>query len=188
MPPSGKVASPPERAEPLRCALKTVQEVKAGSSQMPRVLVPQNLMQMSQVFVKNVNSEGLRRSLARFDLLEPGQSDHRYSECLQLGYAPGAVERTLPAQEQTGKLIFMRYRLEIKDEAREQLRALPKEHRRNIGWRLDQLQSDLAGDVKKLAARTQEYRLRAGSFRVLFMLEGDLIVVYAVKDRKEAYE
>jgi len=39
------------------------------------------------------------------------------------------------------------------------------------------MQTDLAGDVKKLAARTQEYRLRVGSFRVLFMLEGDLIVV-----------
>ena len=82
----------------------------------------------------------------------------------------------------------MRYRLEIKDEAREQLRALPKEHRRNIGYRLDQMQTDLAGDVKKLAARTQEYRLRVGSFRVLFMLEGDLIVVYSIKDRKQAYE
>lgn len=82
----------------------------------------------------------------------------------------------------------MRYRLEIKDEAREQLRALSKEQRRNIGWRLDALQTDLAGDVKKLSARSHEYRLRVGSFRVLFMLEGDLIVVYAVKDRKEAYE
>jgi mRNA interferase RelE/StbE len=82
----------------------------------------------------------------------------------------------------------MRYRLEIKDEAREQLRALPKEHRRNIGYRLDQMQTDLAGEVKKLAARTQEYRLRVGSFRVLFMLEGDLIVVYSIKDRKQAYE
>jgi mRNA-degrading endonuclease RelE of RelBE toxin-antitoxin system len=56
----------------------------------------------------------------------------------------------------------MRYRLEIKDEARQQLRALPKEHRRNIGWRLDTLQTDLAGDVKKLTARTHEYRLRVG--------------------------
>ncbi len=82
----------------------------------------------------------------------------------------------------------MRYRLEIKDEARQQLRALTKEHRRNIGFRLDALQTDLAGDVKKLAARTQEYRLRVGTFRVLFVLEGDLISVYAVKDRKEAYE
>jgi mRNA interferase RelE/StbE len=82
----------------------------------------------------------------------------------------------------------MKYRLEIKDEARQQLRALAKEHRQNIGWRLDTLQTDLSGDVKKLTARTQEYRLRVGSFRVLFMLEGDLISVYAVKDRKEAYE
>jgi len=82
----------------------------------------------------------------------------------------------------------MRYRLEIKDEARQQLRALPKEHRRNIGWRLDTLQTDLAGDVKKLTGRTQEYRLRVGSFRVLFLLESDLINVYAVKDRKDAYE
>lgn len=82
----------------------------------------------------------------------------------------------------------MRYRLEIKEEAREQLRALSQEQRRNIGWRLDLLQEDLGGNVKKLTARTHEYRLRVGSFRVLFRLENDLICVYAVKDRKEAYE
>lgn len=82
----------------------------------------------------------------------------------------------------------MRYRLEIKEEAREQLRALSKEHRSNIGWRLEILQNDLNGDVKKLTARTQEYRLRVGGFRVLFLLESDLITVYAIKDRKEAYE
>ena len=82
----------------------------------------------------------------------------------------------------------MKYRIEIKDEALEQLRALPKELRRNVGWRLDQLQNGFSGDIKKLSARTQEYRLRVGTLRVLFVLEGDLIVVYAVKDRKEAYE
>jgi mRNA-degrading endonuclease RelE of RelBE toxin-antitoxin system len=83
---------------------------------------------------------------------------------------------------------IVRYRLEFMDEARQQLRALPKEQRRNIGWRLDALQNDLAGDVKKLTGRTQEYRLRVGSLRVLFMLEKDLINVYPVKDRKKAYE
>lgn len=82
----------------------------------------------------------------------------------------------------------MRYRLDIKEEALRQLRALSKENRRNVGRRLEVLQNDLSGDVKKLAARTHEYRLRVGSFRILFMLEGDLIVVYAVKDRKQAYE
>ncbi len=55
----------------------------------------------------------------------------------------------------------MRYRLEIKEEARQQLRALPKEQRRNVGRRLDALQSDLSGDVKKLTAKTHEYRFRA---------------------------
>ena len=82
----------------------------------------------------------------------------------------------------------MRYRLEIKHEALAQLRALSKEDRRNIGWRMDALQNDLSGNVKKLTARTQEYRLRVGSYRVLFMLDADLIVVDAVKNRKEAYD
>jgi mRNA interferase RelE/StbE len=79
-------------------------------------------------------------------------------------------------------------RLEIKEEARQQLRALAKEQRRNVGRRLDALQGNLSGDVKKLTAKTQEYRLRVGSLRVLFTLEKDLISVYAVRHRKQAYE
>jgi len=53
---------------------------------------------------------------------------------------------------------------------------------------MDALQDDLSGNVKKLTARTQEYRLRVGSYRVLFILDADLLVVYAVKNRKEAYD
>ena len=82
----------------------------------------------------------------------------------------------------------MRYRLEIKEEARRQLRALAKGQRRNVGKRLDALQSSLSGEVKKLTAKTHGYRLRVGSLRVLFTLEKDLISVYAVRDRKQAYE
>ena len=47
----------------------------------------------------------------------------------------------------------MRYRLEIKQEARKQLKALPEEKRRNLGRRLDALQVDLSGDVKSLPQR-----------------------------------
>jgi mRNA-degrading endonuclease RelE of RelBE toxin-antitoxin system len=50
------------------------------------------------------------------------------------------------------------------------------------------LQSNLSGDVKKLTAKTHEYRLRVGTLRVLFTLEKDPINVYAVRDRKKAYE
>jgi mRNA interferase RelE/StbE len=65
---------------------------------------------------------------------------------------------------------------------------LPKDRRRQIGERLTLLQNKLTGDVKKLNAAENKYRLRVGKYRVLFRLEGDLIAVYSVKDRKEAYE
>jgi len=68
-----------------------------------------------------------------------------------------------------------------------QLRLLTKERRRRIGQRLDALQHDLQGDVKKLAGQTGKYRLRVGDYRVLFTLENDLIFVHQVKDRKDAY-
>lgn len=81
----------------------------------------------------------------------------------------------------------MNYRLEIGDEALVQLRALPSEQCRRIGRRLDALQHDLQGDVKKLAGQAGKYRLRVGDYRVLFTLEKDLIFVHQVKDRKDAY-
>ena len=81
----------------------------------------------------------------------------------------------------------MRYWLEISEEALVQLRALPKELRQRIGTRLETLQTDLQGDVKKLAGQDGKYRLRVGTHRLLFTLEKDLIVIHLVKDRKDAY-
>lgn len=81
----------------------------------------------------------------------------------------------------------MIYRLDFSDEALMQLRALPREQRRRIGQRLDALQQDLRGDVKKLAGQAGRYRLRVGDYRILFALEKDLIFVHLVKDRKDAY-
>jgi mRNA interferase RelE/StbE len=81
----------------------------------------------------------------------------------------------------------MRFEIEISEEARSQLQALPKSARQNIGHRLTRLQEGFSGDVKKLAARDAAYRLRVGSYRVLFKLDGNVIRVYSVKDRKDAY-
>jgi mRNA interferase RelE/StbE len=77
----------------------------------------------------------------------------------------------------------VRYELKFSEDAREQLRALPKAIRQRIGLNLTRMQADLSGDV----SRESMYRLRVGSYRVLFRLEGKAIVVYAVKDRKDAY-
>ena len=82
----------------------------------------------------------------------------------------------------------MRYRIEISPKARGQLRAMPKELRRNIGARMEIMRDDLCGDVLKLKEKGGRYPLRVGSHRVLFVLAGQTIQVYAVKDRKEAYE
>lgn len=81
----------------------------------------------------------------------------------------------------------MRYRLEISEAALAQMRALARDQRQRIGRKLDALQTDLRGDVKKLGGQTGKYRLRVGSYRVLFTLENDLIFVHLVKDRKDAY-
>lgn len=80
------------------------------------------------------------------------------------------------------------FQLFISGEALAQLRALPKELRRRIGEKLMMLESGFQGDVKKLSGTTDKYWLRVGQFRVLFRLVGRRIEVYAVKDRKEAYE
>lgn len=66
----------------------------------------------------------------------------------------------------------MQYKLFISEEARGQLRELPDEIRRNIGYRLQLLQIDLAGDVKKVEGQRGQYRLRAGAYRILFRLDG----------------
>ena len=68
------------------------------------------------------------------------------------------------------------------------MRELPMEIRRNIGYRIQLLQDDLAGDVKKLEGQRSHYRLRIGTYRILFRLDGAKIEVYAVKQRKDAYE
>jgi len=81
----------------------------------------------------------------------------------------------------------MAYEMEIKDEAKAKLRALPEGVRREIGHRLHLLQRDFRGDVKKLQGSKNEYRLRVGEYRVLFELVGTRIIVYTLGRRKDIY-
>jgi mRNA interferase RelE/StbE len=41
--------------------------------------------------------------------------------------------------------------------------------------------------MKRLTNYTLEYRLLVGDYRVLFEIEEDVLVIYRVKDRKDAY-
>ena len=82
----------------------------------------------------------------------------------------------------------MAYQLFLSEEARERLRALPEELRRSIGYRLHLLQQEFVGDIKKLEGQRNHYRLRVGGHRILFRMDANRIEVYAVKQRKDAYE
>jgi len=50
------------------------------------------------------------------------------------------------------------------------------------------LEDDIQGDVKKLTNFTPEYRMRVGDWRILFEVEGEKIIVYRIRHRKEAYK
>ncbi|HYV00165.1 MAG TPA: type II toxin-antitoxin system RelE/ParE family toxin [Pyrinomonadaceae bacterium] len=80
------------------------------------------------------------------------------------------------------------FELFISEEALKQLRALPKDLRKRIGEKLSTLETSFTGDIRKLTGTGNKYRLRVGNQRILFRLAGSQIQVYAVKDRKEAYE
>ncbi|NTU43356.1 MAG: type II toxin-antitoxin system RelE/ParE family toxin, partial [Nitrospirales bacterium] len=50
------------------------------------------------------------------------------------------------------------------------------------------LEKGLVGDIKKLTNHFPGYRLRVGDWRVLFEIDGDKVVVYRIRHRKEAYK
>ena len=81
----------------------------------------------------------------------------------------------------------MNYLIEFKPRAMKDLKDLPKARYRRVVTKIEALQQNLAGDVKKLTNFTPEYRLRVGDYRVLFEVEGSSVVVYRVLHRREAY-
>jgi mRNA interferase RelE/StbE len=81
----------------------------------------------------------------------------------------------------------LNYEIEFKPRALKDLKGLPAAESHRIVAKIEALRSGLAGDVKKLTGFTPEYRLRVGSYRVLFELEAAKIMVYRVRHRREAY-
>lgn len=81
----------------------------------------------------------------------------------------------------------MNYQIDFKPRALKDLRRLPETERRRVVSKIEGLQTDLAGDVKRLTNFTPEYRLRVGDYRVLFEIAGPTVVIYRVRHRKEAY-
>lgn len=81
----------------------------------------------------------------------------------------------------------MNYRLEFKPRVNKDLKALSVENQARIVEKIEALAENLSGDVKKLTNFAPQYRLRVGDYRVLFQIAGELITVFRVVHRRDAY-
>lgn len=81
----------------------------------------------------------------------------------------------------------MKYTIGFKPRSFKDLDSIPSQLRGRVIEKIEALENDLAGDVKRLTNFTPEYRLRVGDYRVLFEIDGQNIIIYRVIHRKDAY-
>ncbi len=82
----------------------------------------------------------------------------------------------------------MTYQIEFKPRSIKDLAKLAAKDRAKILARIEQLQTNLSGDIKKLTNFTPEYRLRVGDYRVLFELQEQTVIIYRIAHRREIYQ
>jgi mRNA interferase RelE/StbE len=81
-----------------------------------------------------------------------------------------------------------RYEIVYGATAVEDLDSLPAKHRAQILRKIERLHSGLHGDIKRLQSADVTYRLRMGDYRVLFDVEGSVIVIRRVGNRRDIYD
>ena len=83
-----------------------------------------------------------------------------------------------------------RYTIRVRPGVRRALKKIPGEELARIGKRIDSLRDDpRPPDAKKLKGTDDLYRVRAGDYRVVYMIKDDILLVLVVRvaHRKEAY-
>jgi mRNA interferase RelE/StbE len=81
----------------------------------------------------------------------------------------------------------MRFSIEFSPHAARDLKSLSREVAKRVMKKINTLHQGLVGDIKQLSNFRPAYRLRVGDYRVLFDIEGDTIIVYRIRHRREAY-
>ena len=82
-----------------------------------------------------------------------------------------------------------KYRIEITKSAAKELSRIPKKDLRLIVSRIQALADDpRPSDSKKLCAE-EKYRIRQGNYRVLYLIEDDILIIYVIKiaHRRKVY-
>ncbi len=80
-----------------------------------------------------------------------------------------------------------KYSIHFKPKALKDLRSVQHTEQARILDKIELLTENLQGDVKKLTSFTPEYRLRIGSWRVLFEVTDFEIIIYRIIRRDKAY-
>ncbi len=84
-----------------------------------------------------------------------------------------------------------KYKLRIKKSAAKELEAIPrKADRQRIIARIKSLADNPRPSGCKKLSGSERYRLRQGSYRIIYAIEDDELVVYVVKigNRKHVYQ
>jgi mRNA interferase RelE/StbE len=81
----------------------------------------------------------------------------------------------------------MQYEIRFKPRALKDGKKIPNQELAYIFEKIKELENDLSGDVKHLTDFYPEYRLRVGNYRVLFEVEGNAVVIYRIRHRKDIY-
>jgi len=81
-----------------------------------------------------------------------------------------------------------RYRIEYASSAIRDLDALPAKIRNQVIRKIERLHAGLHGNIKRLQDDDFTYRLRMGDYRILFDVEGELIIIRRVGHRKNIYD
>jgi mRNA interferase RelE/StbE len=80
------------------------------------------------------------------------------------------------------------FEIEYGASAIEDLDRLPERSRSQIIKKIDRLELGLHGNIKRLHQADYSYRLRMGDYRVLFDVEGKVIIIRRVGHRKDIYD
>ena len=82
-----------------------------------------------------------------------------------------------------------RYRIEIKKSAVKELSQIPKKDLVKIVKNINSLADNPRPRGSKKLSREEKYRIRYGTYRILYLIEDDLLVIYVIKvaHRKDIY-
>jgi mRNA-degrading endonuclease RelE of RelBE toxin-antitoxin system len=78
-----------------------------------------------------------------------------------------------------------RYQVEYGATAQNDLDSLPEKIRKQVLRKIDRLEFGLHGDIKRLRGADRAYRLPMGDYRILFDLQGRVIIIRRIGHRKE---